>query len=87
MNTSAGRAALAMQVELAGGAAFVSDADFEAVLDEPRATSATTEPALAASADARLAGLRSALGVLAVLALLALFLAQAIPTRIDERKE
>ena len=46
--------------------------------------------ALAANADARLAGLRSALGILAVLALLALFLAQAIPTRpigIDERKE
>ena len=78
------------QVELAGGVAFVSDADLEAVLDEVGATSAATDAALAANADARLAGLRSALGILAVLALLALFLAQAIPTRpigIDERKE
>jgi MFS family permease len=78
------------QVELAGGVAFVSDADLEAVLDEAGATSAATDAALAANADARLAGLRSALGILAVLALLALFLAQAIPTRpigIDERKE
>jgi predicted MFS family arabinose efflux permease len=78
------------QVELAGGVPFVSDADLEAVLDEAGATSATTDAALAANADARLAGLRSALGILAVLALLALFLAHAIPTRpigIDERKE
>jgi hypothetical protein len=60
------------------------------VLDDAGATSAATDAALAANADARLAGLRSALGILAVLALLALFLAQAIPTRpigIDERKE
>ena len=78
------------QVELAGGIAFVSDADLEATLDEVGATSAATDAALAANADARLAGLRSALGILAVLALLALFLAQAIPTRpigLDERKE
>jgi MFS family permease len=78
------------QVELAGGVAFVSDADLEAALDEAGATSAATEAALAANADARLAGLRSALAILAVLALLALFLAQAIPTRpvgLDERKE
>ena len=78
------------QVELAGGVAFVSDADLEAALDEAGATSAGTDAALAANADARLAGLRSALAILAVLALVALFLAQAIPTRpigIDEKKE
>jgi MFS family permease len=78
------------QVELAGGVAFVSDADLEAVLDEAGATSAATDAALAANADARLAGLRSALGILSALAVLALFLAQAIPTRpigLDKRKE
>jgi EmrB/QacA subfamily drug resistance transporter len=69
------------QVELAGGVPFVSDADLEAALDEAGAASATTDAALEAYADARLAGLRSALAILAVLAILALFLAQSIPTR------
>ncbi|HET6642042.1 MAG TPA: MFS transporter [Gaiellaceae bacterium] len=68
------------QVELAGGVPFVSDADLEAALDEAGAASATTDAALDAYADARLAGLRSALAILAVLAILALFLAQSIPT-------
>jgi hypothetical protein len=69
------------QVELAGGVAFVSDADLEAALDEAGATPPAAEAALDAYADARLAGLRSALGILAVLALVALFLAQTIPRR------
>ena len=68
------------QVELAGGIPFVSDADLEAALDEAGATTAATDAALAAYADARLDGLRSALAILAVLAVLALFLAQSIPT-------
>jgi MFS family permease len=68
------------QVELAGGVPFVSDSDLEAALDEAGAASATTDAALDAYADARLAGLRSALAILAVLAILALFLAQSIPT-------
>jgi hypothetical protein len=69
------------QVELAGGVAFVSDADLEAALDEAGAEPETTDAALAAYRDARLAGLISALGILAVLAVVALFLAQGIPTR------
>ncbi len=69
------------QVELAGGVPFVSDADLEAALDEAGAASASTDAALAAYRDARLAGLRSALAILALLAVLALFLAQAIPRR------
>ena len=69
------------QVELAGGIPFISDADLEAALEEGGATSATTDAALDAYADARLDGLRSALAILAVLAVLALFLAQSIPTR------
>ena len=48
-----GRREVAGQVELAGGVPFVSDADLEAVLDEAGATSAATEAALAANADAR----------------------------------
>jgi MFS family permease len=69
------------QVELVGGVQFVSDADLEAALDEAGAAPATTDAALDAYGEARLAGLRSALAILAVLAVLALFLAQSIPTR------
>jgi hypothetical protein len=67
------------QVELAGGIPFISDADLEAALEEAGATAEGTDAALAAYADARLAGLSAALAILAVLAILALFLAQAIP--------
>ena len=77
-------------VELAGGVPFVSDADLEAALDEAAVDPATTEAALDAYSEARLAGLRSALAILAVLAIVALFLAQGIPTRQPgktERKE
>jgi Na+/melibiose symporter-like transporter len=69
------------QVELAGGVQFVSDADLEDALDEAGAASASADAALEAYGDARLAGLRSALAILAVLAIVALFLAQSIPTR------
>src|SRR5215216_1934837 len=78
------------QVELAGGVQFVSDADLEAALDEAGATAATTDAALDAYEDARLAGLRSALAILAVLAIVALFLAQSIPRRpagVEEGRE
>jgi EmrB/QacA subfamily drug resistance transporter len=67
-------------VELAGGVAFVSDADLEDALDEAGVSSRATDDALAAYQDARLDGLRTALGVLAVMALLALFLAERVPT-------
>jgi hypothetical protein len=60
---------------------FVSDADLEAALDEANVGPETTEAALDAYGDARLAGLRSALAILSVLSILALFLAQSIPTR------
>jgi MFS family permease len=67
------------QVELAGGVAFVSDADLKAALDEAKVDPATSEAALDAYADARIVGLRSALAILALLTLLALFIAQRIP--------
>jgi len=67
------------QVELAGGVPFISDADLEAALDEANAGSETTDAALDAYGDARIAGLRSALAILALLTIVALFLAQRIP--------
>jgi MFS family permease len=69
------------QVELAGGIPFISDADLEAALDEAGASSEATDAALDAYADARLAGLRSALAILAMITVLALFFAQMIPKR------
>jgi Na+/melibiose symporter-like transporter len=69
------------QVELAGGVPFISDADLEAALDDARVDRRTTNATLAAYADARLDGLRSALAILALLVLVALFMAQRIPTR------
>jgi MFS family permease len=69
------------QVELAGGVPFISDADLEAALDQANASSESTAAALDAYREARIAGLRSALAILALLAIVALFLAQRIPTR------
>jgi EmrB/QacA subfamily drug resistance transporter len=67
------------EVELAGGVPFVSDADLEAALEESNLDPAASEAALDAYGEARLAGLRSALAILAVLAIVALFMAQSIP--------
>ncbi len=69
------------QVQLAGGVPFISDADLEAALDEAGVSSRVAEPAIDAYQEARIAGLRSALSILALLAIVALFLAQSIPTR------
>jgi EmrB/QacA subfamily drug resistance transporter len=67
------------QVQLAGGVPFVSDADLNAALDEAHVRSKQAEAALAAYQDARIAGLESALAVLALAVAIALFLAQKIP--------
>jgi EmrB/QacA subfamily drug resistance transporter len=69
------------QVELAGGVPFVSDADLEAALEQRQVDPETTHATLEAYAEARIAGLRSALAILALLAIVALFLTQAIPKR------
>jgi hypothetical protein len=68
-------------VQLAGGVPFISDADLKVALTKANASSKATDTAVAAYSDARIAGLRSALAILAVLSLVALFLAQRIPTR------
>ena len=69
------------EVELAGGVPFVSDADLEAALDERQVDPESTNETLDAYADARVAGLRSALAILALLAIVALFLTGTIPSR------
>ena len=69
------------QVELAGGVPFISDADLQAALDDAHVSSRTTDAALDAYSEARIAGLQSALAILALITILALFLAQSIPTR------
>jgi hypothetical protein len=69
------------QVELASGVPFISDADLEAALDDAHVSSRATDAALDAYSEARIAGLQSALAILALITVLALFLAQRIPTR------
>jgi Na+/melibiose symporter-like transporter len=68
-------------VQLATGVPFISDADLNKALDESHLRSKTTDAALTAYQDARIKGLKAALGILAIMAALALFLAQWIPTR------
>ena len=69
------------QVKLTGGVPFVSDADLTSALDKAGANSKTTDAALDAYRDARITGLRSALGILALLTIVALFFTGRIPKR------
>jgi Na+/melibiose symporter-like transporter len=66
-------------VNLTGSIPFVSDADLEKALDEAHLRNKTTDAAIASYQDARLDGLRAALGILAVMAIVALLLAGRIP--------
>jgi MFS family permease len=70
-------------VELAGGVPFLSDADLRAALEDAGASQEVTQAAISVNEEARLAGLRSALVVLAIIALLGLFSARRIPTRLQ----
>ncbi|MCF3179766.1 MFS transporter [Streptomyces polychromogenes] len=65
--------------QLQSGVPFLSDADLRTALDQAGASPQTSEAALEANAQARLEGLRAALGILAVTALLALFFTHRIP--------
>jgi MFS family permease len=69
------------QVELAGGIPFLSDKDLQAALDEANVPPKTADAIVAENADARIAGLRSSLSVLAIIALIALFTTRRIPAR------
>ncbi|WP_067071171.1 MFS transporter [Carbonactinospora thermoautotrophica] len=68
-------------VQLAGGVPFLSDADLQAALKNAGASEKVTQAVLEVNEEARIAGLRSALAVLALIALLGLFFARRIPTR------
>ncbi|KPI31877.1 major facilitator superfamily MFS_1 [Actinobacteria bacterium OV450] len=66
-------------VQLVGGAPFLSDAQLTEALDEAGVESEAAQAALDANATARIDGLRASLGILALAALLALFFTQRIP--------
>lgn len=68
------------QVELSSGIPFVSDADLERALNDAGVHGATADAIVDENADARLAGLRAALSVLAILALVALYFSDSLPT-------
>jgi MFS family permease len=69
------------QVQLAGGAPFMSDKDLKAALDKAGVTGKTADAIVAENADARIEGLRSSLSVLALIALIALFASRRIPAQ------
>jgi hypothetical protein len=66
--------------QLASGVPFISDADLNTALDEANVPPKQSDAALSAYQDARIAGLESALAILALASVIALFLAQKIPT-------
>ena len=68
-------------VQLAGGVPFLSDADLQAALNDADVSTEVTTAALEVNKQARVAGLRSALAVLALIALGGLFSARRIPSR------
>jgi MFS family permease len=69
------------QVQLSGGAPFMSDKDLKAALDKAGVSGKTADAIVTENANARIYGLRSSLSVLAVLALIALFTARRIPAQ------
>jgi len=66
--------------ELAGGIPFISDQDLKVALDDAGVRPQTADAIVKENADARIAGLRSALALLAVVALIAMFFGRRIPT-------
>ena len=59
---------------------FVSDKDLQKALDDANVPPETAKAAVDENAEARIAGLRSALAVLALISLLALLFTRGIPT-------
>lgn len=68
------------RVELTSGVPFVSDADLEAGLAAAGVEPQVADAVVTENADARLAGLRTSVALLALVALLAMFLTRHIPT-------
>jgi MFS family permease len=69
------------EVELSSGVPFVSDDQLGAALADAGVAGDTADAIVAENEEARLAGLRASLALLAVVALGALFTARSIPTR------
>ena len=67
-------------VELASGVPFVSDADLKTALDKAGVSTQTADAIVEENANARIAGLRSSLSVMAIIALIAVFFSFRIPT-------
>ena len=68
------------RTQLATGVPFVSDKDLQKALDDAGVPKETADAAVDENAEARIAGLRSALAVLALISLLALLFTRGIPT-------
>jgi EmrB/QacA subfamily drug resistance transporter len=68
-------------VQLASGVPFTSDADLQAALLKAGTPPEVAAAALEVNKEARVAGLRAAIALLALIALVALFFTRPIPTR------
>jgi MFS family permease len=68
------------QTELATGVPFASDKDLEKALDDANVPPEAATAVVDENAEARIAGLRSALAVLALISLLALLFTRGLPT-------
>ena len=68
-------------VELAGGAPFISDADLATALQQAGVTEQAASAIVEENSKARLGAMRSALAVIALVAALALWFSGGIPTR------
>ena len=66
--------------ELSAGIPFVSDAQLLTALEDAGVPAATSDALVKENADARLEGLRAALGILALIALVGLFFTRKLPT-------
>jgi MFS family permease len=69
------------QVKLAGGVPFLSDKDLKIALDKAGVPPTTADAIVVENTDARIAGLRSALAVLAVIALIAVLFSRRVSTK------
>ena len=74
------RVAAEGQTQLATGVPFISDKDLQQALDDAHVSNKTADAVVDENAQARIAGLRSALAVLALISLLALIFTRGIPT-------
>ena len=68
------------QANLASGIPFLSDKQLKAALDDAHVRPKTADAVVKENANARIAGLRSALAVLALISLLALLFTRGLPT-------